>query len=109
MATTYTYLECCERNAYLKPASVTPCVQLVPAALQVAMSEDIEFRRALPLDYLDYMGVVNADTVSGGSNSFVVSTVIVFVVGRDAVSSICGWIALSISNINPESSLFCCV
>ena len=39
-------------------------VQLVPAALQVAMSEDIEFRRALPLDYLDYMGVVNADTVS---------------------------------------------
>jgi len=25
------------------------------------MSEDMEFRRALPLDYLDYMGVVNAD------------------------------------------------
>jgi len=29
------------------------------------MSEDMEFRRALPLDYLDYMGVVNADIVSG--------------------------------------------
>jgi len=55
----------------------------VPAALQVAMSEDVDFRRALPLDYLDYMGVVNADTVSGESDSFVVSTVTVFVTSRD--------------------------
>ena len=75
----------------------------MPAALQVAMSEDVEFRRALPLDYLDYMGVVNADTVSGGSNSFVVSTVIVIVVDRDSVSPILGWLALSISNMNPEA------
>lgn len=75
----------------------------MPAALQVAMSEDVEFRRALPLDYLDYMGVVNADTVSRGSNSFVVSTVIVIVVDRDSVSPILGWIALSISNMNPEA------
>ena len=50
----------------------------MPAALQVAMSEDVDFRRALPLDYLDYMGVVNADTVSRESNRFVVSTVAVF-------------------------------
>ena len=75
----------------------------MPAALQVAMSEDVEFRRALPLDYLDYMGVVNADTVSRGSNSFVVSTVIVIVVDRDSVSSILDWIALSICNMNPEA------
>ena len=67
------------------------------------MSEDVEFRRALPLDYLDYMGVVNADTVSRGSNSFVVSTVIVIVVDRDSVSSILDWIALSICNMNPEA------
>ena len=67
------------------------------------MSEDVEFRRALPLDYLDYMGVVNADTVSGGSNSFVVSTVIVIVVDRDSVSPILGWLALSICNMNPEA------
>ena len=75
----------------------------MPAALQVAMSEDVEFRRALPLDYLDYMGVVNADTVSGGSNSFVVSTVIVIVIDRDSVSPILVWLALSISNMTPEA------
>lgn len=38
--------------------------QLVPAALETAVAEDAELRRGLPLDYLDYMGVVNSDTVS---------------------------------------------
>ncbi|XP_006792672.1 ribosomal oxygenase 1 [Neolamprologus brichardi] len=35
--------------------------KLVPAALEVAMEEDVEFRRGLPLDYLTYMGVQNSD------------------------------------------------
>lgn len=38
--------------------------KLVPAALETAVAEDAELRRGLPLDYLDYMGVVNSDTVS---------------------------------------------
>ncbi|XP_035672115.1 bifunctional lysine-specific demethylase and histidyl-hydroxylase NO66 [Branchiostoma floridae] len=35
--------------------------KLVPAALTMAFSEDVEFRQALPRDYLDYMGLANAD------------------------------------------------
>lgn len=35
--------------------------KLVPAALEIAMEEDVEFRRGLPLDYLMYMGVQNSD------------------------------------------------
>lgn len=35
--------------------------KLVPAALEVAMEEDVEFRQGLPLDYLTYMGVQNSD------------------------------------------------
>ncbi|XP_018590816.2 ribosomal oxygenase 1 [Scleropages formosus] len=35
--------------------------KLVPAALEMAMEEDIEFRQGLPLDYLTYMGVQNSD------------------------------------------------
>nr|XP_029131874.1 ribosomal oxygenase 1 isoform X2 [Labrus bergylta] len=35
--------------------------KLVPAALEVATEEDVEFRQGLPLDYLTYMGVQNSD------------------------------------------------
>ncbi|XP_008282484.1 ribosomal oxygenase 1 [Stegastes partitus] len=35
--------------------------RLVPASLEIAMEEDVEFRRGLPLDYLTYMGVQNSD------------------------------------------------
>uniref|UniRef100_A0A8D2ZJA6 Bifunctional lysine-specific demethylase and histidyl-hydroxylase n=1 Tax=Scophthalmus maximus TaxID=52904 RepID=A0A8D2ZJA6_SCOMX len=35
--------------------------KVVPAALEVAMEEDVEFRQGLPLDYLTYMGVQNSD------------------------------------------------
>ncbi|KAK2856066.1 hypothetical protein Q5P01_004801 [Channa striata] len=35
--------------------------KLVPAALEIAMEEDVEFRQGLPLDYLTYMGVQNSD------------------------------------------------
>ena len=38
--------------------------QMVPAALEVAMSEDIEFRKALPRDYLNYMGIAFSDSVN---------------------------------------------
>ncbi|XP_014913150.1 ribosomal oxygenase 1 isoform X1 [Poecilia latipinna] len=35
--------------------------KVIPAALEVAMEEDVEFRRGLPLNYLTYMGVQNSD------------------------------------------------
>lgn len=37
---------------------------MLPAALEIAMEEDTEFRRGLPLDYLTYMGVQNSDEVT---------------------------------------------
>lgn len=36
---------------------------MVPAALEIAMEEDVEFRQGLPVDYLTYMGVQNSDKV----------------------------------------------
>ncbi|KAM9703613.1 ribosomal oxygenase 1 [Menidia menidia] len=36
-------------------------MKVVPAALEIAMEEDVEFRRGLPLDYLTYMGVQHSD------------------------------------------------
>lgn len=38
--------------------------QLIPGALQVAFEEDLEFREGLPLNFLNYMGVANAEPVS---------------------------------------------
>ncbi|XP_073413630.1 ribosomal oxygenase 1 isoform X2 [Dendrobates tinctorius] len=35
--------------------------KLLPAALQIAAEDDVQFRQGLPLDYLDYMGVQNAE------------------------------------------------
>ncbi|XP_013910527.1 PREDICTED: bifunctional lysine-specific demethylase and histidyl-hydroxylase NO66 [Thamnophis sirtalis] len=35
--------------------------KLLPAALQMAIEEDIEYRQGLPADYLEYMGVINTD------------------------------------------------
>uniref|UniRef100_A0AAY4DNW0 Bifunctional lysine-specific demethylase and histidyl-hydroxylase n=1 Tax=Denticeps clupeoides TaxID=299321 RepID=A0AAY4DNW0_9TELE len=36
-------------------------MKMVPAALEMAMEEDVEFRKGLPLDYLSYMGVQNSE------------------------------------------------
>ncbi|XP_033846632.1 ribosomal oxygenase 1 [Periophthalmus magnuspinnatus] len=36
-------------------------LKMVPAALEIAMEEDVEYRQGLPLDYLTYMGVQNSD------------------------------------------------
>ncbi|KAM4771860.1 ribosomal oxygenase 1-like [Rhinophrynus dorsalis] len=35
--------------------------KVLPASLQVAVEEDVEFRRGLPLEYMAYMGVQNTD------------------------------------------------
>uniref|UniRef100_A0A665WQ52 Bifunctional lysine-specific demethylase and histidyl-hydroxylase n=1 Tax=Echeneis naucrates TaxID=173247 RepID=A0A665WQ52_ECHNA len=35
--------------------------KVVPAALEIAMEEDVEFRQGLPLDYLTFMGIQNSD------------------------------------------------
>ncbi|KAG9283122.1 ribosomal oxygenase 1 [Astyanax mexicanus] len=36
-------------------------LKVMPAALEMAMEEDVEFRKGLPLDYLSFMGVQNSD------------------------------------------------
>ena len=38
-------------------------LQMIPRALQIAFEEDIEFRKSLPRDYLNYMGVAFSDVV----------------------------------------------
>lgn len=45
----------------------------MPAALEMAMEEDVEFRKGLPLDYLTYMGVQNSDKVWTQASSDILS------------------------------------
>ncbi|XP_056423466.1 ribosomal oxygenase 1 isoform X2 [Hyla sarda] len=45
--------------------------KLVPAALRIAAEDDVEFRRGLPLDYLDYMGVQNAESLDPRRANFI--------------------------------------
>ncbi|XP_039187672.1 ribosomal oxygenase 1 [Crotalus tigris] len=35
--------------------------KLLPVTLKMAIEEDIEYRQGLPVDYLEYMGVINTD------------------------------------------------
>ncbi|KAM6130924.1 ribosomal oxygenase 1 [Pterocles gutturalis] len=44
--------------------------KLLPAALQMALEEDVEFRQGLPMDYLRYMGVSNSDAVNARRTAF---------------------------------------
>lgn len=37
---------------------------MVPRALQIAIDEDVEFRRGLPREYSSYMGIAHSDMVS---------------------------------------------
>jgi hypothetical protein len=36
---------------------------MVPQALAMAIEENVEFRKGLPTDYLNFMGIVNQDKV----------------------------------------------
>ncbi|XP_028580193.2 ribosomal oxygenase 1 [Podarcis muralis] len=44
--------------------------KLLPAALQMAIEEDVDYRRGLPTDYLEYMGVLNSDVVDPRRDAF---------------------------------------
>ncbi|NWY52985.1 RIOX1 oxygenase, partial [Chionis minor] len=44
--------------------------KLLPAALQMALEEDVEYRQGLPMDYLGYMGVANLDAVDARRTAF---------------------------------------
>lgn len=44
--------------------------KLLPRTLQLAIEEDVEYRRSLPRDYLSYMGVVNSDKNSAERDNF---------------------------------------
>ncbi|KAJ7413500.1 Bifunctional lysine-specific demethylase and histidyl-hydroxylase NO66 [Willisornis vidua] len=45
--------------------------KLLPAALQMALEEDVEYRQGLPMDYLRYMGVANSDAVDARRTAFI--------------------------------------
>ncbi|XP_062433208.1 ribosomal oxygenase 1 [Rhea pennata] len=45
--------------------------KLLPAALQMALEEDVEYRQGLPMDYLGYMGVAHSDMVDARRTAFV--------------------------------------
>ncbi|CAB4043787.1 bifunctional lysine-specific demethylase and histidyl-hydroxylase NO66, partial, partial [Paramuricea clavata] len=44
--------------------------ELLPKALQIAIDEDVEFRRGLPLHYLNSMGFTNSETSSKERSEF---------------------------------------
>ncbi|XP_032043891.1 ribosomal oxygenase 1 [Aythya fuligula] len=45
--------------------------KLLPAALQMALEEDVEYRQGLPMGYLGYMGVANSDAADTRRTAFV--------------------------------------
>ncbi|XP_054828196.1 ribosomal oxygenase 1 [Eublepharis macularius] len=45
--------------------------KLLPAALQMAIEEDVEFRQGLPIDYLEYTGVLNSDVIDPRRTAFI--------------------------------------
>ena len=45
--------------------------QMLPVALQTAIESDVEFRSSLPIDYLNYMGVVHSDSVSCSTSMYI--------------------------------------
>lgn len=45
--------------------------KLLPAALQMALEEDVEYRQGLPIGYLGYMGVANSDAADARRTAFV--------------------------------------
>ena len=60
--------------------------KLLPRAVDLAMAEDVEFRRGLPLDHLRVMGVVNSDTETSGRSSFLSKVMIIMIMIRCVLS-----------------------
>ncbi|KAM9316157.1 ribosomal oxygenase 1 [Gastrophryne carolinensis] len=58
-------------SSFQKNSWISLLDKLLPAALQIAAEENVEFRKGLPLDYLDYMGVQNADMEDPRRNGFI--------------------------------------
>ncbi|KAK7134014.1 hypothetical protein R3I94_015764 [Phoxinus phoxinus] len=46
-------------------------LKLMPAALEIAMEDDVEFRKGLPLDYLQFMGVQNSEKEDPRRDKFI--------------------------------------
>ncbi|XP_077342613.1 ribosomal oxygenase 1 [Lithobates pipiens] len=58
-------------SSFQKNSWIDLLEKLLPASLQIAAEEDVEFRKGLPLDYLEYMGVQNADLEDPRRNAFI--------------------------------------
>ncbi|CAI9569143.1 unnamed protein product [Staurois parvus] len=57
-------------SSFQKNSWIDLLEKLLPASLQIAAEEDVEFRQGLPLDYMEYMGVQNADLEDPRRNAF---------------------------------------
>ncbi|XP_018414349.1 PREDICTED: bifunctional lysine-specific demethylase and histidyl-hydroxylase NO66 [Nanorana parkeri] len=58
-------------SSFQKNSWIDLLEKLLPASLQIAAEEDVEFRKGLPLDYLEYMGVQNADSEDPRRSTFI--------------------------------------
>lgn len=58
-------LSTCQRNTWGDLLE-----KMLPQALQLAMEEDVEYRKSLPRGYLNYMGVANSDVPSDAREAF---------------------------------------
>ncbi|XP_061172709.1 ribosomal oxygenase 1-like isoform X1 [Saccostrea echinata] len=71
--------------------------KLVPRALQIAIDEDVEFRRGLPREYSSYMGIAHSDMESSPRNLFLkkVEQLMIRMVQHLPVDSACDQMAKS--------------
>ncbi|XP_028653091.2 ribosomal oxygenase 1 [Erpetoichthys calabaricus] len=58
-------------SSYQKNSWGSLLEKLLPAALQIAVEEDVEFREGLPLDYFSYMGVQNSEKADPRRQMFI--------------------------------------
>lgn len=71
--------------------------KMVPRALQIAIDEDVEFRRGLPREYSSYMGIANSDMDGAPRNLFLkkVEQLMVRMIQHLPVDSACDQMAKS--------------
>ncbi|XP_022332243.2 ribosomal oxygenase 1-like [Crassostrea virginica] len=74
--------------------------KMVPRALQMAIDEDVEFRRGLPREYSSYMGIANSDMDGSPRNLFLkkVEQLMVRLIQHLPVDSACDQMAKSFIN-----------
>ncbi|GAB1601475.1 ribosomal oxygenase 1-like isoform X2 [Argonauta hians] len=58
-------ISCCQNNTWGDFLE-----KMLPTAIKLAMDEDVEFRKSLPLNYLNFMGVANSENLTKDRQDF---------------------------------------